>query len=141
MAFRIISRGVKNIDLNNHQLRYLSPDTNNKMKMFIGVTLNTNQASKNQHWVDMKFELNAKNEGSDQAVYILSFTHSCLVETSDLNGVELQRMLMIDVPAYELPRIDAYTKEITKGTGYAPFSIIGLDFEQLYNSKTQNTNN
>ena len=116
MAFRIISRGVKNIDLNNHQLRNLSSDTSNKMKMYIGVTLNTSQASKNKHWVDMEFELNAKNEGSDKAVYILSFTHSCLVETSDLNGVELQRMLMIDVPAYELPRIDAYTKEITKIT-------------------------
>lgn len=141
MAFRIISRGVRNIDLNNHQLRCLTSDTNNKMKMFIGVTLNTNQTSQNQHWVDMKFELNAKNEGSDQAVYILSFTYSCLVETSDLNGIELQKMLMIDVPAYELSRIDAYTKEITKGTGYAPFSIIELDFEQLYNSKTQNTNN
>lgn len=141
MAFRIISRGVKNIDLNNNQLRNLSSDTNNKMKMYIGVTLNTSQASKNKHWVDMEFELNAKNEGSDKAVYILFFTHSCLVETSDLNATELQRMLMIDVPAYELPRIDAYTKEITKGTGYAPFSIIELDFEQLYNSKNQNTNN
>lgn len=141
MAFRIISRGVKNIDLNNNQLGNLSSDTNNKMKMYIGVTLNTSLASKNKHWVDMEFELKAKNEGSDKAVYILSFTHSCLVETSDLNGVELQRMLMIDVPAYELPRIDAYTKEITKGTGYASFSIIELDFEQLYNSKNQNTNN
>ena len=63
MALRIISRGVKNIDLNNNQLRNLSSDTNNKMKMYIGVTLNTSQASKNKHWVDMEFELNAKNEG------------------------------------------------------------------------------
>ena len=35
MALRIISRGVKNIDLNNNQLRNLSSDTNNKMKMYI----------------------------------------------------------------------------------------------------------
>lgn len=141
MTFKIISRGIKNIDFNNHQLRCLRSNIYGSMKMYMEITINTSQASQNQHWVNARFKLNAKNNENNQEVYILSFTHSCLVETNEANGEELQRILMIDVPTHELPIIDAYTKAITEGTGYAPFSVGDLDFAKLYDAKTQSINN
>ena len=61
MTFKIISRGIKNIDFNNHQLRCLRSNIYGSMKMYMEITINTSQASQNQHWVNARFKLKAKN--------------------------------------------------------------------------------
>ena len=97
------------------------------------------KASENKLFmVDLITKLHSKLEDpkGDKTVFTIDSVYSALVQIDDnKNEEDLKRTMLVDVPALIFPNVRAIVLQITAESGFPPFQMQIVDFEDLYKNK------
>lgn len=109
---------------------------NQSSKMEIGIDMRVQGADNNLYMVDLIVKTHAKLDKDDKTIFLIETTYSGLVQMEEEKDEDAKkRTLLIDVPTLLFPAVRALITRMTSESGFPPFTLQPVDFEQLYEQK------
>lgn len=137
--FQLISQFLKDFSFESPNVPELFfKQDNGQAKMEIKVDIQIKGAENNLYLVDLLVNLQSKLETDDKSIFIINANYSGLVQTEDTESEEnRKKMLLIEVPQLLFPSIRAIILRMTGESGFPPFAMQPVDFEELYEEKNK----
>jgi preprotein translocase subunit SecB len=108
---------------------------NTQAKMDINLDIQIKSSENKLYMVDLLTKLHSKLE-SGKTVFTIDSVYSALVQIEKEGKEEdLKHTLLVDVPAVLFPAVRALVLRATAESGFPPFAMQIVDFEELYKSK------
>ena len=108
---------------------------NTQAKMDINLDIQIKSSENKLFMVDLLTKLHSKLE-NDKTVFEIDCVYSALVQIEKDKGEEdVKRTLLVEVPNLLFPNVRAIVLRMTAESGFPPFQMQVVDFEDLYKSK------
>ena len=138
--FKLISTFLKKINFDSPSVPELFfNQENTQAKMDINLDIQIKSSENKLYMVDLITKLHSKLEGgkgADKTVFTVDCVYSALVQIEKDNGEDdVKHTLLVDVPAQLFPNTRALVLRATADSGFPPFQMQVVDFEELYKSK------
>jgi len=134
--YKLISQFLKKITFNSPNVPELFfKQENTQAKMDINLDIQIKSSENKLYMVDLVTKLHSRLEG-EKTVFEVEAVYSGLAQVEEAkNEEELKRMLLVDVPTQLFPAVHSLIFHLTAKSGFPPFQMHVVDFEQLYKEK------
>lgn len=110
---------------------------NTQAKMDINLDIQIKSSENKLYMVDLLTKLHSKLDDG-KTVFQIDSVYSQLVQIESDNGEEdVKHTLLVDVPTLLFPNIRAMVLRLTAESGFPPFQMQVVDFEELYKEKNK----
>jgi len=134
--FKMISGFLKKLTFDSPSVPELFfKQENTQAKMDINLDIQIKSSENKLFMVDLLTKLHSKLE-NDKTVFEIDCVYSALVQIEKDKGEEdVKRTLLVEVPNLLFPNVRAIVLRMTAESGFPPFQMQVVDFEDLYKSK------
>ena len=94
-----------------------------------------NRSVENQYEVAMKLNVNSKNKGSGDPLFILEIDYAGIFSVENVPQDQMHPYLMIECPRMIFPFLRRIVHDITRDGGFPPLNLETIDFIALYRSE------
>ncbi|MDR0319552.1 MAG: protein-export chaperone SecB [Rickettsiales bacterium] len=108
---------------------------NSQAKMEINMDIQIKGAENNLYMVDLVSKVHSKLESDDKTIFRIDVVYSGLVSAKFPKEEDLQKALLVDIPTMLFPSVRALVLRATGDSGFPPFAMTPVDFEQLYKDR------
>ena len=91
-----------------------------------------NRSVENQYEVAMKLNVNSKNKGSGDPLFILEIDYAGVFSVENVPQDQMHPYLMIECPRMIFPFLRRIVHDITRDGGFPPLNLETIDFIALY---------
>ena len=135
--FNIITQFLKDISFESPNVPELFfKQENGQAKLEINIDIQIKGAENNLFMVDLITKAHSTLEEGKKTVFLCESTFSGLVQMEEEKDEEKKkRTLLIDVPTLLFPAVRALVVRLTSESGFPPFLMPQVDFEELYEKK------
>jgi preprotein translocase subunit SecB len=111
---------------------------NTAAKLEINIDIQIKGAENNLFLVDLITKVHSKLEEGDKSIFLIESTYSGLVQLEEEPNEEVRKKtLLIDVPTLLFPAVRALITRLTSESGFPPFAMQPVDFQELYDQKNK----
>jgi len=104
-----------------------------KPQIQVQVALDAKKRSvENQYEISTKFTVTAKNEGTDDTLFVMELEYAGLFLLENFTDEQLHPFLMIECPRMLFPFARRIVSDMTREGGFPPVNLDTVDFVQLY---------
>ncbi len=131
--FNLVSQFLKDISFespNVPELFFKKDQTQANME--ISVDIKPKSADNNLFMVDLIVKVHSKLVEGEKSIFLIDSTYSGLVKIDEKDEEAKKRILLIDVPKLLFPFVRSLILKLTAESGFPPFSMQPLDFEEMY---------
>ena len=134
--FKLISGFLKKLTFDSPSVPELFfKQDNTQAKMDINLDIQIKSSENKLFMVDLVTKLHSKLE-DDKTVFEIDCVYSALVQIEKDKGEEdVKHTLLVDIPGLLFPNVRALVLRATAESGFPPFQMQVVDFEELYKSK------
>ena len=134
--FKMISGFLKKLSFDSPSVPELFfKQENTQAKMDINLDIQIKSSENKLYMVDLLAKLHSKLDNK-KTVFEIDCVYSALVQIEKDKGEEdLKHTLLVDVPMHLFPSVRALVLRATAESGFPPFQMQMVDFEELYKSK------
>jgi preprotein translocase subunit SecB len=104
-------------------------------KLEISIDVQIKGAENNLYMVDLVSKVHSKMEEGDKTIFLIDATFSGLVTAKFDKEDDLQKALLVDIPTLLFPNVRALVLRLTGDSGFPPFAMTPVDFEDLYKKR------
>jgi len=135
--FNLISQFLKDASFESPNVPELFfKQENGQAKMEINVDLQVKGAEGGLYMTDVIVKLHSKLEDGDKTIFMIECTYTGLAQLDkDASEEDVKRVTLIDVPTLVFPSVRALVVRLTAESGFPPFAMQPVDFQQLYEEK------
>ena len=140
--FYIHDQYIKDLSFENPNVLLKYSDVKKQPEVSVNVETHVAKVQDNTYETTLKAVINSKID--DKPMFIIDITYGALVTVEkQINGDNLETILLVHVPFLMFPFLRYIISDITKNGGYPPLLIEPIDFANLYlqKKKQQNSNN
>jgi len=101
-------------------------------KMSINLDIQIKGAENNLYMVDLITKVHSTLEKDEKSIFRIDIVYSGLVSAKFDKEEDLQKALLIDIPRQIFPAVRGLVLEITGNSGFPPFAMTPVDFEEMY---------
>ena len=94
-----------------------------------------NRSVENQYEVAMKLNVNSKNKGSGDPLFILEIDYAGVFSVENVPQDQMHPYLMIECPRMIFPFLRRIVHDITRDGGFPPLNLETIDFIALYRNE------
>jgi preprotein translocase subunit SecB len=136
--YKIISSFLKKLSFdspNVPELFFKQDNTNAKMDINIDIQIKSSEDK--IFMVDLVAKLHSKlDDSAAKTVFEIDGVYSALVQIEkDSAEDDVKRTLLVNIPEQIFPNMRALVLRLTAESGFPPFQMQPVDFEELYNNK------
>ncbi|MDR1360800.1 MAG: protein-export chaperone SecB [Rickettsiales bacterium] len=137
--FNIMSQFLKDISFESPNVPELFfKQENTAAKLEINIDIQIKGAENNLFLVDLITKVHSKLEEGDKSIFLIESTYSGLVQLEEEPNEEVRKKtLLIDVPTLLFPAVRALITRLTSESGFPPFAMQPVDFQELYDQKNK----
>ncbi len=136
--FNLVSQFLKDISFESPNVPELFfKQDKTQAKMEISVDIKPKAAENNLFMVDLILKVHSKLEDGEKSIFLIDTTYSCLVKVEEKDEEAKKRILLVDVPSLLFPFVRDLIIKLTAESGFPPFAMQPLDFEEMYNQKNK----
>ena len=134
--YKLISEFLKKISFDSPSVPELFfKQENTQAKMDINLDIQIKSSENKLYMVDLITKLHSKLDDK-KTVFEIDSVYSALVQIEKSKDEEdLKHTLLVNVPAQIFPNVRALVLRLTAESGFPPFQMQVMDFEELYKSK------
>ena len=134
--FKMISGFLKKLSFDSPSVPELFfKQENTQAKMDINLDIQIKSSENKLFMVDLLTKLHSQLEKS-KTVFVIDCVYSALVQIENDKGEEdVKHTLLVDIPGLLFPNVRALVLRLTAESGFPPFQMQAVDFEELYKSK------
>ncbi|MDR1826249.1 MAG: protein-export chaperone SecB [Rickettsiales bacterium] len=137
--FKLMSSFLKKLSFDSPSVPELFfKQDNTQAKMDINLDIQIKSSENKLFMVDLVTKLHSKLDDPKAAktVFEIDCVYSALVQIEKDDGEEdVKHSLLADVPTLLFPNVRALVLRMTAESGFPPFQMQVVDFEELYKSK------
>ena len=137
--FKLISSFLKKLSFDSPSVPELFfKQENTQAKMDINLDIQIKSSENKLFMVDLLAKLHSKLDDAKAAktVFQIDCVYSALVQIEkNKDENDLKHTLLVDVPAQLFPNVRALVLRATAESGFPPFQMQIVDFEELYQNK------
>ena len=138
-SFNLISHFLKDFSFNSPntpELFFHQNDTSAQIKTNIDVQVKG--TDDNLYMVDILLKLHSVLNKDAQTVFSISIDYAGIVRIDQTDNEEITKeTLMVDVPQFLFPYISLLVLQISNVSGFPPYVMPPLDFQQMYEQKKE----
>ncbi|SLN43613.1 Protein-export protein SecB [Roseovarius litorisediminis] len=102
----------------------------------VGVNLDAKKrAVEHQYEVSMKLNINSKNKGTGEALFILEMDYAGVFHIEGVPEDQMHPFLLIECPRMIFPYVRRIVSDVTRDGGFPPLNLENIDFMQLYRNE------
>ncbi len=110
-----------------------------KPQIQVQVALDAKKRSvENQYEVTTKYTVTAKNDGTDDTLFVMELEYAGLFLLENFSEEQLHPFLMIECPRMLFPFARRIVSDTTREGGFPPVNLDTVDFVQLYRQNLAN---
>ena len=131
--YKLISGFLKKLTFDSPSVPELFfKQENTQAKMDINLDIQIKSSENKLYMVDLIAKLHSQLEGG-KSVFMIESIYSGLVQIEKNKDEEdLKRTLLVDIPMILFPNIRALVLRLTAESGFPPFQMQTVDFEDMY---------
>ncbi|MDR1027176.1 MAG: protein-export chaperone SecB [Rickettsiales bacterium] len=135
--FKLISQFLKKLSFDSPSVPELFfKQENTQAKMDINLDIQIKSSENKLYMVDLLAKLESKLDAAGKVVFSIDAVYSALVQIDKSeNEEDLKHTLLVSVPQIMFPSVRALVLRDTAESGFPPFMMQPVDFEELYKSK------
>jgi len=135
--FNLISQFLKDISFESPNVPELFfKQESDKAKLEINIDLQVKGAEGGLYMTDVIVKLHSKLEEGEKTIFMIECTYTGLAQLDkDASEEEVKKITMIDVPTLVFPSVRALIVRLTAESGFPPFAMQPVDFQELYEKK------
>ena len=104
--------------------------------MDINLDIQIKSSENKIYMIDLVAKLNSILENGNKTVFAIDIVYSALVQIEKSSDEEdLKHTLLVEVPSLIFPNVRAIVLQTTAESGFPPFQMQIVDFEELYKNK------
>jgi len=137
--FQLISQFLKDFSFENPNAPELFfKQGNGEANLEINVDLNVKGAENNLYMTDLIVKLHSKLKEGDKSIFMIDCTYCGLAQLEkDTSEEDIKHATLIDIPTLLFPSVRALITRITSESGFPPFTMQPVDFQELYEKKNK----
>jgi preprotein translocase subunit SecB len=134
--YKLISQFLKKLSFDSPSVPELFfKQENSQAKMDINLDIQIKSSENKLYMVDLLTKLHSKLD-EKKTVFQIDSVYSALVQIENSKDEDdLKHTLLVDVPAQLFPSVRALVLRATAESGFPPFQMQIVDFEELYKNK------
>jgi preprotein translocase subunit SecB len=134
--YKLISSFLKGLSFDSPNVPELFfKQDNTQAKMDINLDIQIKSSENKLYMVDLVTKLHSKLD-SGKTVFQIDSIYTALVQIEkSKNEDDLKHTLLVDIPTQLFPNVRALVLRLTAESGFPPFQMQVVDFEELYKSK------
>ncbi len=105
-----------------------------KANVSVNMDIQVKGTENNLYMVDLIVKIHNQAEEDKKTIFMIEMTYSGLAAVTASDEKELQHKLLVDIPTSLYPSVRSLVMHMTGESGYPPFVMGMVDFEQLYQS-------
>lgn len=94
-----------------------------------------NRTAENQYEVAMKLNVNSKNKGTEEKLFILEIDYAGVFSVENVPQDQMHPYLMIECPRMIFPFLRRVVHDVTRDGGFPPLNLETIDFIALYRNE------
>jgi len=94
-----------------------------------------NRSAENQYEVAIKLNVNSKNKGTEEKLFILEIDYAGVFSVENVPQDQLHPYLMIECPRMTFPFLRRIVNDVTRDGGFPPLNLENIDFVALYRNE------